>query len=91
MANLVGLTIQNLRLFEHAAAAERQWSYTFDSIEDPIFVHDVYGRVIRANQALASRLGKTPEKLYGRVITEILRREGRPGNLPVLRGGRRQG
>ena len=48
VANLVGLTIQNLRLFETAAAAERQWSYTFDSIEDPIFVHDVYGRVIRA-------------------------------------------
>ena len=76
VANLVGLTIQNLRLFEHAAAAERQWSYTFDSIEDPIFVHDVYGRVIRANQALASRLGKSPEKLYGRVIAEILRRDG---------------
>jgi PAS domain S-box-containing protein len=76
VANLVGLTIQNLRLFEHAAAADRQWSYTFNSIEDPIFVHDVHGRVIRANQALASRLGKSPEKLYGRVITEMLRRDG---------------
>jgi two-component system NtrC family sensor kinase len=76
VATLVGLTIQNLRLFETAAAAERQWSYTFDSIEDPILVHDIYGRVIRANQSLAARLGKTPEKLYGRMITEILRREG---------------
>ena len=55
VANLVGLTIQNLRLFETAAAAERHWSYTFDSIEDPIFVHDVHGRMIRANQALAVR------------------------------------
>jgi two-component system NtrC family sensor kinase len=70
------LTIQNLRLFETAAAAERQWSYTFDSIEDPIFVHDAYGRVIRANQALAARIGKSPENLYGRVISEVLRREG---------------
>jgi PAS domain S-box-containing protein len=78
VANLVGLTIQNLRLLETAAAAERQWSNTFDSIEDPIFVHDVHGRVIRANQALAARLGKTPEKLYGRVITDVLRREGSP-------------
>ena len=76
VANLVGLTIQNLRLFETAAAAERQWSYTFDSIEDPIFVHDEYGRVIRANQALAARIGKSPEKLYGRVVTEVFRREG---------------
>jgi len=81
VANLVGLTIQNLRLFETAAAAERQWSYTFDSIEDPIFVHDVHGRVIRANQALASRLGKSPEKLYGRVVTEILRREESPWSM----------
>jgi PAS domain S-box-containing protein len=78
VSNLVGLTIQNLRLFETAAAAERHWSYTFDSIEDPIFVHDVHGRVIRANQALASRLGKSPEKLYGRVVTEIFRREESP-------------
>jgi PAS domain S-box-containing protein len=75
VANLIGLTIQNLRLFEHAAAAERQWSYTFDSIEDPIFVHDASGRVIRVNQALATRMGKSPEKLYGRVVTEIFRRE----------------
>jgi two-component system NtrC family sensor kinase len=76
VANLVGLTIQNLRLFETAAAAERQWSYTFDSIQDPIFVHDVYGRVIRTNQALAARIGKSPEKIYGRVVSEVLRREG---------------
>ena len=81
VANLVGLTIQNLRHFETAAAAERQWSYTFDSIEDPIFVHDVHGRVFRANQALASRLGKSPEKLYGRVVTEILRHEGSPWSV----------
>jgi PAS domain S-box-containing protein len=76
VANLLGLTIQNIRLFEHAAAAERQWSYTFDSIADPIFVHDVHGRVIRANHSLASRLGKSPDKLYGCLIAEILRREG---------------
>ncbi len=76
VANLVGLTIQNLRLFEHAAAAERQWSYTFDSIEDPIFVHDASGRVIRTNQALASRLGRSPESLYGCMVADVLRRDG---------------
>lgn len=76
VANLLGLTIQNLRLFEHAAAAERQWSYTFDSIGDPILVHDDGGRVIRTNEALATRLGKSPDELSGRMVTEVLRREG---------------
>jgi PAS domain S-box-containing protein len=75
VANLIGLTIQNLRLFEHAAAADRQWSYTFDSIEDPILVHDANGRIIRANQALASRLGQSPDKLNGRAVAEIMHRE----------------
>jgi PAS domain S-box-containing protein len=77
VANLLGLTIQNVRLFEHAAASERQWSYTFDSIEDPILVHDNNQRVVRVNSALASRLKKTQEELQGRNVSEILPRSGR--------------
>ncbi|MFZ0820841.1 MAG: PAS domain S-box protein [Candidatus Acidiferrales bacterium] len=77
VANLVGLTVQNVRLFEHAAASERQWSYTFDSIEDPILVHDNLQRVVRVNNALASRLKKTQEDLQGRNVAEVLQRNGR--------------
>jgi two-component system NtrC family sensor kinase len=77
VANLLGLTIQNVRLFEHAAASERQWSYTFDSIEDPILVHDNNQRVVRVNSALASRLKRTQEELRGRNVSEILQRSGR--------------
>lgn len=76
VANLLGLTIQNLQLFQHAAAVERQWSYTFDSIGDPILVHDDMGRVVRVNTALACRLGKSPEELSGRMVAEILRKDG---------------
>jgi PAS domain S-box-containing protein len=76
VANLLGLTIQNLKLFEHAAAAERQWSYTFDSIGDPILVHDESGTVVRVNLALASRLKKSSDDLCGRHVSEILRTEG---------------
>jgi len=76
VANLLGLTIQNLKLFEHAAAAERQWSYTFDSIGDPILVHDESGTVVRVNLALASRLKKSSDDLCGRPVSEILRTEG---------------
>ena len=62
VANLLGLTIQNVSLFEQAAHAERQWMYTFDSIEDPILVHDPEFRILRANQALGQRLGNVPAK-----------------------------
>ena len=40
VANLLGLTLQNLRLFEQVTTAQQQWAYTFDSIGDPILVHD---------------------------------------------------
>jgi PAS domain S-box-containing protein len=76
VANLLGLTVQNLKLFEHAAAAERQWSYTFDSIADPILVHNESGMIVRVNLALASRLMKTPEQLCARQVSEILHGEG---------------
>jgi PAS domain S-box-containing protein len=77
VANLLGLTIQNVSLFENAAASERQWSYTFDSIEDPILVHDNLQRVVRVNHALASRLKRTQDELQGRNVWEVLQRNGR--------------
>ena len=40
IANLLGLTVQNVLLFEQVDKVQRQWAYTFDSIGDPIFVHD---------------------------------------------------
>ncbi len=78
VANLIGLTIQNIRLFEHAAAAERQWSYTFDSIDDPILVHDLNSRIVDVNHAFAVRLGKSRDDLRGRAVSDLVRRDGQP-------------
>ena len=78
VANLLGLTIQNIRLFEHAAAAERQWSYTFDSIDDPILVHDLNSRIVDVNQAFAKRSGKSRDDLRGRAVGELARKDGQP-------------
>jgi PAS domain S-box-containing protein len=74
VANLLGLTIQNVSLFEHAAGAERQWMYTFDSIGDPILVHDQECRIVRGNQALGDRLGVAWDALLGRSVAEVFRR-----------------
>ncbi|HET8923365.1 MAG TPA: PAS domain S-box protein [Candidatus Acidoferrum sp.] len=71
IANLLGLTMQNVRLFEQVAAVQQQWEYTFDSIGDPIFVHDHQGRVLRANQRLSQLLRRENSALVGRNVSEF--------------------
>ena len=72
VANLLGLTLQNVALFETAANARRQWLDTFDSIGDLIVVHGPDGRILRANRALAWHLGVEPASLEGQSLAELL-------------------
>jgi two-component system NtrC family sensor kinase len=72
LANLIGLTLQNVRLFEQVTAAQQQWAYTFDSIGDPILVHDTQGRVVRANHRLNQLLGREGAALVGRSVGDLL-------------------
>ncbi len=74
VANLLGLTIQNVALFEQVFNAQKQWLCTFDSIDDPVLVHDAEGRILRSNQMFAEKQGKTPQALVGRTLREVLRR-----------------
>jgi PAS domain S-box-containing protein len=76
IANLLGLTLQNVRLFEQVATVQQQWAYTFDSIGDPIFVHDPEFRILRANQRLGNLLGRDSAALVGRMVTDLLPRKG---------------
>jgi PAS domain S-box-containing protein len=73
VANLLGLTVENVALFESAAASRRQWLDTFDSIDDLILVHSLDGRIIRANRPLAKHLEVEPESLVGRAVRDVLR------------------
>jgi PAS domain S-box-containing protein len=74
ITNLLGLTLQNVRLFEQVATVQCQWAYTFDSIGDPIFVHDREFRILRSNQRLCHLLGREANALAGRSVTELLPR-----------------
>ena len=76
IANLLGLTLQNVQLFEQVATVQQQWAYTFDSIGDPIFVHDPEFRILRINQRLANVLGRDAGALIGRRVTDLLPRKG---------------
>jgi len=72
MANLLGMTLENVRLFEQVAMVRRQWEYTFDSIGDPILVHDGQGRILRSNQRLRHLLSREREAMVGWSVAELL-------------------
>ncbi|MFZ0787100.1 MAG: ATP-binding protein [Candidatus Acidiferrales bacterium] len=72
VANLLGLTVQNVELFQSSAASRRQWLDTFDSIDDLILVHSNDGRILRANRALATHLAAEPIALVGRSLRDLL-------------------
>ena len=71
MVNFLGLTLQNVRLFEQVRAAQKQWEYTFDSIADPVFVHDPLGRILRGNQRLVQLLHRDFHNLIGKTVLEL--------------------
>jgi len=76
VANLLGLTVQNVALFENAATARRQWLDTFDSIADLILVHSMDGRLLRANRSLAWHLGVEPGSIEGQPLRELFQQGG---------------
>ncbi|HKW57346.1 MAG TPA: ATP-binding protein [Candidatus Acidoferrum sp.] len=75
ISNLLGLTLQNVRLFEQVATVQQQWAYTFDSIGDPILVHDRQGRVLRCNLRLGHLLGRDSNAVAGRMVADLLARK----------------
>ena len=75
ISNLLGLTLQNVRLFEQVATVQQQWAYTFDSIGDPILVHNRQGRILRCNLRLGHLLGRDSQLLVGRAVTDLLSRK----------------
>jgi len=72
ISNLLGLTLQNVKLFEQVTSVQRQWEYTFDSIGDPILVHDRAGRILRSNQRLSQLLRREGNTMIGRSVMELL-------------------
>ena len=92
IANLLGMTLQNVRLFEQVATVQQQWAYTFDSIGDPILVHDPEYRILRANQRLGNLLGRDCTALVGRRVTELLpRKTATYRNCPYCEGSAGEG
>ena len=50
---------------EATVQATKDWEHTFDAVPDLIAIIDTEYRVVRANKAMAARLGVTPEECIG--------------------------
>ena len=72
VANFLGTTVENVSLFEQIKSVQQQWVYTFDSIGDPILVHDEQGRLLRTNTRLADMLGRKTPAIVGRSVSDVL-------------------
>jgi PAS domain S-box-containing protein len=73
LANQTAVAIENARLYEAVSKSQREWEATFQAITDCICICDADLRILRANRALAQRLGTTPENLIGQRCDEVLR------------------
>ncbi len=86
-AQKMGIAVENLRLLEQVIRSQRQWMSTFDSIRDPILVHDTEFRVLRMNQALLLRLEKAPADVLGNSCESILPRNHSWRDCPYCERG----
>jgi PAS domain S-box-containing protein len=75
-AQQLGFAVENVRLLEQILRAQRQWTNTFDSIQDFVLLHDSQFRVVKANHALLQRLGRAPADVVGKLCESVLPRTG---------------
>ncbi|MGA7851268.1 MAG: GAF domain-containing protein [Terriglobales bacterium] len=71
-AQALGIAAESLRLLEQVLRSQRQWTNTFDSIQDLILAHDADFRILKTNHALLQRLEKAPADVLGNLCEEIL-------------------
>ncbi|MDY9927074.1 PAS domain S-box protein [Methanosarcina sp.] len=66
------------RAEKEAIQAANNWKYTFDAVPDLVAIIDDKYRVVRANRAMAARLGVTPEECVGLTCNRVIHGTDRP-------------
>ncbi|MDY7041851.1 MAG: response regulator, partial [Chloroflexota bacterium] len=94
MGSQMAIALENARLYEVVARSKREWEATFDTITDGISIHDADFRIVRANRALAERLGTTAQALVGRTCYELFHNSQTPHeacpHISVMQNGQPQ-
>lgn len=65
LAHETAVAIHRTQLFDKVALGKREWEATFDAMEDPVFLLDRDGRILRANRAAARAHGREPKAILG--------------------------
>jgi PAS domain S-box-containing protein len=63
---------------EATRRAKEEWERTFDSVPDLIAIIDDRFRIVRANRAMAQRLGLMPEQCVGNICHQYVHGLGQP-------------
>ncbi len=71
-AQQLGLALENLHLVEEILRSHRQWSNTFESIQDLVLLHDAEYRILKANPSLLSRVGKSQAEVMNQLCDRVL-------------------
>jgi PAS domain S-box-containing protein len=79
-AALLHLMEENEHVHAQAEQSRREWMAVFDSIRDPVFVHDANYCIVRANRAYAEHAGSDIAGVLGKPYWEVFPR--RSGPLP---------
>jgi PAS domain S-box-containing protein len=80
----LGAMLREQEAFSRGVERARQaWTQTFDSLDQPIFLHDENGCIARANLAYAKRAGAPVKNLIGKVYWKLFPRREMPFEAPA--------
>src|SRR6185437_15736640 len=86
-AQQLGLALENLHLVEEILRSHRQWSNTFESIQDVVLLHDSEFHILKANPSLLGRLEKSQAEVLGQLCEAVLPKdELQWANCPYCHG-----
>lgn len=68
----LGLALENLHFVEEILRSHRQWSNTFESIQDLVLLHDSEFHILKANPALLRRVGRSQSEVVGQLCEAVL-------------------
>jgi PAS domain S-box-containing protein len=71
-AQQLGLALENQHLVEEILRSHRQWSNTFESIQDLVLLHDSEFRILKANPSLLRRVGKSQSEVMNQLCEVVL-------------------
>lgn len=84
VVTLIDIT-ERKRMEDALLRAKKEWERTFDSVPDLIAIMDDRHRIVRANRAMAERLGVTPEACIGRLCyNSVHGADEPPGSCPHI-------